>query len=205
MTEALPPAVLLQTLLLSQLLPLQRLRFVSPFNKRFTSRKTRANFQVCKMWPAPRSRKQNYTEPCRGSSRKQLLETCVRGSENLGRGRHAEGFAEANNNFLYKFNRNIEQNSFGFQVMIYIYISHIYHLFFFDISFSVVSDKLRWSFNARSMHVCLLYKKLKVPRWAVRFGFTLDDINGFHLHSLWENLGSLQSNDGLVATVTSYI
>ena len=56
-TPPFQPAVLLQILLLSQLLPLQRLKFLAFLKKRFTCRKTRANFKVCKMRPAPWSRK----------------------------------------------------------------------------------------------------------------------------------------------------
>ena len=58
---------------------------------------------------------------------------------------------------------------------VYIYISHV--CFFWYLIFRSFWQTPVVKINARSMHVCLLYKKLKVRRWAVRFGFTLDDIN----------------------------
>ena len=81
---------------------------VSLWNKRFVVfslhfcfwQWKRTNLKVCKMWSTPSSRKQNYTETCRGSSRKQFLGTCLRGSKSLRRGSNAEGFVEARNNFL---------------------------------------------------------------------------------------------------------
>ena len=81
---------------------------VSLWNKRFVVfslhfcfwQWKRTNLKVCKMWSTPSSRKQNYTETCRGSSRKQFLGTCLRGSKSLHRGSNAEGFVEARNNFL---------------------------------------------------------------------------------------------------------
>ena len=54
-----------------------------------------------KKWPALWSGKQSNAQMCRGRSRKQIPETCLRGSKNLHRGSHAEGSEEERNNFMY--------------------------------------------------------------------------------------------------------
>ena len=62
---------------------------------------------------------QKPSKTCRRRSRKQVLETCLRGSRNLHRGNHAESFAETNNFVHYYCNfvklntglwMNLEQN-----------------------------------------------------------------------------------------------